>query len=141
MLLAKDTEGIDDERQVVRGKSSNIDVEDHRFSREQSLDEHDNKLMYVTYGAALNKGTRLFYLPCPILLSAITIMYLKVKTVRNENVRLVLSKDGDSEVSMLTESQINGKFFLLSKNHKITTECFVKKKVVDELMGYYKHFA
>ncbi len=108
---------------------------------------HDNKLMYVIYGAALIKGIKAsqFFL-CPILLSAITIMYLKVKTVRNENVRLVLSKDGDSEVSMMTESQINGQweansFFYLPKNHKITTECFVKEKVVDELMGYYKHFA
>jgi len=61
--------------------------------------------------------------------------------VRNENVRLVLSRVGDSEDSMVMKSKIDGNFFSLPKNHKTTTECFVKEMVVDQLMGYYKHFA
>ena len=143
MSSCQDDEGIDDERQEVGGKGSNIDAECQRFSKEQSLDGHDNKLMYVTYGAALIKGTRLFYLPCPILVSAITIMYLKVKTVRNENVRFVSSRDGISEDSMVMESKIDGKFFLPQhpENHRTTTECFVKEKVAEAFMYDCMHFA
>ncbi len=70
-------------------------------------------------------------------------MYSKVKTVRNENVRFVSSRDGISEDSMVMESKIDGKFFLPQhpKNHRTTTECFVKKKVAEEFMYDCMHFA
>ena len=71
------------ERHEVRGEGSNIDVEVQRLSREQSLDEHDNKLIYVIYGATLIKGIKAsLLLLCPILFSVITNMYLKVRTMR-----------------------------------------------------------
>ncbi len=68
-------------------------------------------------------------------------MYLKVKTVRNENVRFVSSREGISEDSMVIKSKIDENFFFLPKNHRVTTECFVKEKVVEKLVYVYMHFA
>ena len=68
-------------------------------------------------------------------------MHLKVKTVRNENVRFVSSRDGISEDSMVMERKIDENFFFLPKNHRVTTECFVKEKVGEKLVYGYMHFA